>query len=169
VGPPDGASNADLIRWSFQQLNRHDAEAMSALWTDQTYQRFPDRVCHGTSEIRAYFDEVFAAIPDVVVEMLSLVEQGDEVFVRWRLSGTQRGRLQGLEGTGRRILLDGVDHFTLRDGKIAGNFVVFDQMQWARDIGLLPPDGSNADKAVRAAFNAKVRVQQEIQARRSTS
>jgi len=142
---------------------------MSTLWTDQTFQRFPDRVCHGTAEIRAYFDEVFEAIPDVVVEMLALVEQGDDVFVRWRLSGTQQGRLQGLEGTGRRIRLDGVDHFTLRDGKIASNFVVFDQMQWARDIGLLPPDGGSADKAVKAAFNAKVRVQKEIQARRSTS
>jgi steroid delta-isomerase-like uncharacterized protein len=169
VGPPAGASNGDIIRWSFQQLNRHDAEAMSALWTDQTLQRFPDRNCHGTAEIRAYFEETFAAIPDLVVEMLSLVEDGDEVFVRWRLSGTQKGRLQGLEGTGRKLRLDGVDHFTLRDGKIASNFVVFDQMQWARDIGLLPHDGSNADKAVKAAFNAKARVAKEVQARRSTS
>ena len=142
---------------------------MSELWTEQTYQRFPDRVCHGTGEIRAYFDEVFAAIPDLAVEVLALNEQGDDVFVRWRLSGTQRGRIQGLEGSGRRIRLDGVDHFTLRDGKIASNFVVYDQMQWARDIGVLPPDGSSADKAVKAAFNAKVRVQREIQARRSTS
>jgi steroid delta-isomerase-like uncharacterized protein len=142
---------------------------MSELWTEQTYQRFPDRVCHGTGEIRAYFDEVFAAIPDLAVEVLALVEQGDEVFVRWRLSGTQRGRIQGLEGTGRRIRLDGVDHFTLRDGKIASNFVIYDQMQWARDIGLLPHDGTSADKAVKGAFNAKARVQKEIQARRSTS
>ena len=74
---------------------------MSELWTDQTYQRFPDRDCHGAEEIRAYFEATFAAIPDLRVEILALVEQGDEVLVRWRLSGTQQGRLQGLEGTGR--------------------------------------------------------------------
>jgi steroid delta-isomerase-like uncharacterized protein len=142
---------------------------MKQLWTDDTVQRFPDRTCHGTAEIATYFAETFAAIPDLAIEVQAVVEQGDEVFVRWRLTGTQEGRIQGIDGTGRRLELDGVDHFTLRDGKIASNFVVFDQMQWARHIGLLPPDGSAADRALKTAFNAKTRVAREIQARRSTS
>jgi steroid delta-isomerase-like uncharacterized protein len=142
---------------------------MSELWTDQTLQRFPDRDCHGTAEIRAYFEATFAAIPDLAVEMLAIVEQGDEVFVRWRISGTQSGRLQGLEGTGRKLRLDGVDHFTLRDGKIASNFVIYDQLQWARQIGLMPEDGSAADRALKTAFNAKTKLAKELQARRSTS
>ena len=142
---------------------------MSELWTDQTFQRFPDRQCHGAAEIRAYFEATFAAIPDLAVEMLALVEQGDEVFVRWRLSGTQQGRLQGLEGTGRKLRLDGIDHFTLRDGKIASNFVVFDQMQWARQIGLLPDDGTTADRAVSADYHAPTQVARVIQPPRSTS
>ncbi len=142
---------------------------MSELWTDQTLQRFPDRDCHGAAEIRAYFEDTFAAIPDLMVEMLAIVEQGDEVFVRWRLSGTQQGRLQGLEGTGRRIRLDGVDHFTLRDGKIASNFVIYDQTQWGRQIGLIPDDGTAGDKALKSAFNARVKVSRAVQARRSTS
>ena len=75
----------------------------------------------------------------------------------------------GLDGTGKRLELDGADHFTVRDGKIASNFVIFDQMQWARHIGLMPPEGSTPDKAIKAAFNAKTRVAKEIQARRSTS
>ena len=142
---------------------------MKQLWTDGTVQRFPDRTCHGTAEIAAYFEETFAAIPDLAIEVQAVIEQGDDVFVRWRLTGTQEGRIQGIDGTGRRLELDGVDHFTLRDGKIASNFVVFDQMQWARHIGLLPPDGSAADRALKTAFNAKTRVAREIQARRSTS
>jgi predicted ester cyclase len=142
---------------------------MSELWTDSTYQRFPDRDCHGAAEIGEYFEATFAAIPDLVVETLALVEQGDEVFVRWRLSGTQHGRLQGLEGTGRRLRLDGVDHFTLRDGKIASNFVIFDQAQWGRQIGLMPDDGSTGDRALKGAFNARVKLARAVQARRSTS
>jgi steroid delta-isomerase-like uncharacterized protein len=142
---------------------------MSTLWTDQTFQRFPDRDCHGAAEIRAYFDATFAAIPDLVVETLALVEQGDEVFVRWRLSGTQQGKLQGLEGSGRRIRLDGVDHFTLRDGKIASNFVIFDQTQWGRQIGLVPEDGSTGDRALKGAFNARIKLARTLQERRSTS
>ena len=142
---------------------------MSTLWTEQTLQRFPDRDCHGTAEIRDYFEAIFEAIPDLAVEMLAIVEQGDEVFVRWRLSGTQQGRLQGLEGTGRRIRLDGVDHFTFRDGRIASNFVIFDQTQWGRQIGLVPEDGSTGDRALKGAFNARTRFARKVQERRSTS
>jgi steroid delta-isomerase-like uncharacterized protein len=169
VTPPTGVSNADLIRWSFEQLNRHDTRAMRQLWRDDTLQRFPDRTCRGADEIAAYFEETFAALPDLRVEVVALVERGDEVFVRWRLTGTQQGAIQGIEGTGRRIELDGVDHFTLRDGRIASNFVVFDQMQWARQVGLMPADASPADRALKAAFNARTKLAARLQARRSTS
>jgi steroid delta-isomerase-like uncharacterized protein len=169
VQPPADASNGDLIRWSFERLNAHDSASMAELWTDETVERLPDRTMNGVDETVAYFEEIFAGLPDLRVEVQGLVEQGDEVIVRWRMSGTHSGRLQGLDGTGRRIELDGVDHFTLRDGKIASNFVVYDQMQWARAIGILPADASAADRALKAAFNAKTRVAKELQARRSTS
>jgi steroid delta-isomerase-like uncharacterized protein len=167
--PPTGVSNADVIRWSFEQLNRRDVAAMRQLWSDDTVERFPDRTCHGSDEIAAYFEETFAALPDLEVEVVALVAQGDDVSVRWHLTATQEGRIQGIDGTGNRLELDGADHFTLKDGKIVSNFVIFDQMQWARDIGLMPPEGSIADRAIKAAFNAKTRVANEIQARRSTS
>jgi steroid delta-isomerase-like uncharacterized protein len=167
--PPTGVSNAELIRWSFDQLNRHDSSAMRQLWRDDTLQRFPDRTCHGADEIAAYFEETFAALPDLHVAIVALVERDDEVFVRWRLTGTQQGRIQGIDGTGRRIELDGVDHFTLRDGAIVSNFVVFDQLQWGRQIGLMPPAGSAADRGMKAAFNARTKLASRLQARRSTS
>jgi steroid delta-isomerase-like uncharacterized protein len=167
--PPTGVSNADVIRWSFEQLNRRDVAAMRQLWSDDTVERFPDRTCHGPDEIAAYFEETLAALPDLELETVALVEQGDDVFVRWHLTGTQEGRIQGIDGTGKQLELDGADHFTLKDGKIVSNFVIFDQMQWARHVGLMPPEGSTADRAIKAAFNAKTRVAKEIQARRSTS
>jgi len=169
IAPPTTASNADVIRWSFEQLNRHDIAAMRQLWTDDTVNRFPDRTCRGADEIAAYFEETIAALPDFRAEIVSLVADGDDVFVRWHLTGTQEGRIQGIDGTGKRLELDGADHFTLKDGKVVSNFVIFDQMQWARHVGLMPPDGSAADRALKVAFNAKTRVTQEIQARRSTS
>jgi hypothetical protein len=48
-----------------------------------------------------------------------------------------------------------MDHFVMRDGIVLSNFVVFDQMQYARQIGMLPPDGSLADKSLKRAFNAR--------------
>ena len=48
------------------------------------------------------------------------------------------------------------------------NFVVFDQMQFARQIGLLPPEGSPADKAVKVAFNAKTKIADAIAQQRES-
>ncbi len=156
--PPATASNGELVRWAFEQLNRRDITPLREFWTDATVERFPDRTCRGADEIAAYFEEALAAIPDWNIRVTSLVEQGDDVFVHWHLTGTHAGELLGIAPTGRALAIDGMDHFVIRDGKIVSNFVVFDQMQYARQIGMMPADGSGADRALKQAFNLRTRV-----------
>ncbi len=156
--PPTGVSNAELIRWTFEQLNNHDLSGLKQFWAADTVERFPDRTCRGSDEVAAYFEETFAALPDMRIDPLSIVEQGDDVFVQWHMTGTHTGPVQGIEATGKTIALDGMDHFVLRDGKVVSNFVVFDQMQYSRQIGILPSQDSVADKAMKSAFNARTKV-----------
>jgi steroid delta-isomerase-like uncharacterized protein len=166
AAPPTAASNADLIRWAFEVLNSRDITALRQLWTDATVERFPQRACQGPDAIARYFEETFAALPDVHVNVLRISEQGDDVFVHWHLTGTHTGAaFDGIDATGRAIALDGIDHFVMRDGKVLSNFVVFDQMQFARQVGLLPPDGTRADRAVKRAFNAKSRLLSRLRRR----
>lgn len=161
--PPASASNGDLIRWAFGQLNKRDVTPLRRFWTDETVQRFPDRTCRGEDEIAAYFEERFVALPDWHMEVVDLIEDGDHVFVHWQLTATHSGApVQGLEATGRRIELDGMDHFVMRDGKTVSNFIVFDQLQWARQTGFLPEDGTAGDRVAKAAFNAKGRLQRRL-------
>ncbi|MDP9385018.1 MAG: ester cyclase [Actinomycetota bacterium] len=155
---PTTASNGELVRWAFEQLNRRDVTPLRRFWTEATVERFPDRTCTGAEEIAAYFEEALAALPDWDMRIVSLVEQGDDVFVHWHLTGSHRGELLGIAPTGKRLAIDGIDHFVIRDGKVISNFVVFDQMQFARQIRLLPPDGSRGDRAVKQAFNLRTRV-----------
>ena len=167
TAPPTQASNGELIRWAFDRINDHDIAPLRELWTPETVERFPDRTCRGAEQIAAYFEDLFAAVPDVRMEVLQVVEQGDDVFVRWHLTGTHTGTAwSGIEPTGRRIELDGIDHFVVRDGRVVSNFVVFDQMDVGRAMGLLPPDGSAGDKALKGAFNAKTKVAEAIRRRR---
>jgi hypothetical protein len=56
------------------------------------------------------------------------------------------------------VAIDGMDHFVFRDGVVISNFVVFDQMQYARQIGMMPADGSAADKSLKVAFNARTKL-----------
>ena len=156
--PPAQASNGELIRWAFKVLNQRDVATLRQFWTDDTVQRFPDRTCIGADEIAAYFEEAFTAISDWHMEVVSIVEHGEDVFVHWHLTGKHTGLLLGIQPTGKPLAIDGMDHFVLRDGKSVSNFVIFDQMQYARQIGMMPPDGSAGDKALKSAFNARTKV-----------
>jgi steroid delta-isomerase-like uncharacterized protein len=159
ASPPETATNAELIRRAFDILNTHDVAALKQFWTADTVERFPTETSVGADAIGAYFQAAFDALPDFRIEIVGLAAQRDDVFAHWRLTGTHSGALwQGIAPTGRAVELDGIDHFILRDGKVISNFVVFDQMQFARSVGMMPPDGSTADRAMKAAFNAKTRI-----------
>ncbi len=168
TAPPTDVSNGELIRWAFEILNGGDVTPLRGFWNADTVERFPDATCRGADEIAAYFEGVFAALPDFHMRVDSLVEQGDDVFVHWHLTGTHTGApFSGIAATGREVAIDGIDHFVLRSGTVVSNFVVFDQMQFARQIGLLPPDGSAADRAMKTAFNGKTELVRRVRARTS--
>jgi steroid delta-isomerase-like uncharacterized protein len=157
--PSNATSNADVLRWAFEILNTRDITPLREWWTDATVERFPQRTYRGSEELARYFDDTFAALPDFHIKIVCIAEQGDDVFVHWHLTGTHTGgAFNGIEATGRPVALDGIDHFVMRDAKIVSNFVVFDQMQFARQVGLMPPDGTRADRAVKSAFNARSRL-----------
>src|SRR5437764_529684 len=160
--PPTGVSNAELIRWAFEVINRHDAPSLAQLYTAETVERFPDRTCRGAAEIVAYFEDVFAAVPDCNIQIVDVAEQGDDVFVQWHMTGTHRGLLLGIAPTGRSLSIDGIDHFVVRDAKVVSNFVAVDQLQYARQIGMMPPDGSAADRVMKAVFNARTKLARRL-------
>lgn len=161
------ATNTELARQVIDAINAHDVEALRRLWADDVEERFPDKTCHGKEELSAYFKGLFAAMPDFRMDVVSAVEDGETVFAHWRLTGTHTGgQFNGIDVTGKSIAFDGMDQFTFRDGKMVSNFVVFDQMAVGRQLGLLPPDGSPPDRALKAAFNAKTKVATKIRERR---
>jgi len=108
-------------------------------------------------DIREYFSNLFAAIPDWQFEVIEMVAEGDKVAVHWRARGTftGEGRLEGFVANGRSIDMRGLDILTVEDGRIVANFAYTNAMELARQIGALPPSGSGQEKAMAAAFNAK--------------
>ncbi len=156
------SSGVELVRQTLDALNRGKPSELRQLWAEDGVERFPDRICRGIDEIVAYFEEALAAISDWRMELVAVADRGEDVFVHWHLTGKQTGPIQGIEPTAKPVAIDGIDHFVIRDGKIISNFVVFDQMQYARQLGMMPPDGSAGDRAVKAAFNAKTRLSQRF-------
>lgn len=165
---PDTATEArtpvDLAHEVFAEvLNRRDADALVPYWAEDVVEVFPTGTLTGRQEVRDYFAETFAAIPDFHIEAERIAGDDTTVFVKWRLTGTfSGGTWMGIEPTGSRVDLHGMDCFTVRDGLVVHNHVIYDGAAFARQIGMLPPAGSAADRAVLAAFNARTRVRDRL-------
>jgi predicted ester cyclase len=110
-------------------------------------------------EYRRWFSEMFAAFPDLRFEVIEIVAEGDQAAVRWAIDATFNGatRFEGMEPTGARVQLEGVDILTVRDGKIASLEAYMNGMEMARQVGALPPQGSAPERGMFALLNLKTR------------
>jgi steroid delta-isomerase-like uncharacterized protein len=153
-------SPVEIAREVFETvLNRRDADALRPYWADDLVEQLPTGTYRGPDEMARYFAETFAALPDFRIEPERIAAEGETVFVKWRMTGTFSGApWQGIEPTGDRIALDGMDCFSFREGKIVHNAVVFDQMSFGRQIGMLPAQDSLGERGMRAAFNARTKL-----------
>ena len=153
----------ELIREAFDKLTLRDPEALCDYWAEDIVEQFPTGTYRGRDEVRDYFASLFAAFPDFQIDAVKIAGTGNTVFVRWHASGTFTGASwMGVEATGSRVELDGTDCFTVRDGKIAANFVIFDQISFARQIGLLPAEDSALDRMMRSNFNLRTRLRKRL-------
>jgi len=89
----------------------------------------------GVEGVRRFMGMFGEALPDVSVEVGPMVAEGDLVSVRTVTSGTHRGSLLGVPGSGRRVSIDGVDIVRVRDGRIVEHWGLTDSVGLLRQVG----------------------------------
>jgi len=150
------------VRALFARFN--DREAFFAdpasTWIDRPQYRVfaQDLEMSARDEVLAWFRGLFDAVPDLHMEVEDVAISGqpgrERVTVRWHLTGTFSGTpYMGIEPTGRPVDLRGMDLISTEDGRIAGNNIYYDQLSFARQIGMLPAEGSLGDRMLTGAFN----------------
>jgi steroid delta-isomerase-like uncharacterized protein len=150
-----------LARTYFEAVAARDIDAMVACWKPGGIENIAPvgRPLSVPDEMRAFFEETFAAMPDMRFEVLDVVAARNQAAVRWHATGTFcGGTFQGIEPTGARVELEGIDLLTVEDGKIIRNDAYYDSGQFARAVGLLPPQESTTERRMAAAFNTRTRL-----------
>ena len=156
------AIDEDFVRDLFARFSDRAAffADPAAVWIDRPRYRVAaqDLAMNSREDIVAWFGELFDAVPDLQMEVEDVVIAGEpgreRVTVRWRMTGTfSGGPYLGIEPTGRAIDLRGMDLIDVEDGRVAGNNIYYDQLTFARQIGMLPEAGSRGDRLMTDAFN----------------
>jgi steroid delta-isomerase-like uncharacterized protein len=151
---------AEVARAAFDGVIARDPDAIVANLAEDVVDNFVAvGVFRGRAAVRAFFVELFSAAPDFTMVVDRIVADDTSAVVQWHAAGTFTGTpFQGIHATGRRSEILGADVMEISDGLIRHNTIYYDGATFARQIGLLPPEGSRADRAMLAAFNAKTRL-----------
>lgn len=94
---------------TYAAWNAHDADAVAAVFAEDAVIREIGGAgeLHGRAAVRARAAALLTAFPDLRLERLELVIDGDRHADRWVLSGTHRGELFGFAPTGRPVRVEG--------------------------------------------------------------
>jgi len=154
------AGPAKVARAYFDALANQDVEGMVDCWKPGGIENISTvGVLSVPDGLRSFFNELFTALPDGQTEVLSVVAARNQAAVHWRMVGTFcGGPFIGIQPTGARLQLEGLDLLTIENGLIVRNDAFSDGTQLARQLGMLPPNDSPVDKGMTAAFNVRTKV-----------
>jgi steroid delta-isomerase-like uncharacterized protein len=159
------ADAAAIGKGYFEAVGAKDVDAMTAFWEPGAIDEIHGLVSmRAPDDIRDWFANMFRAVPDFQMEIVDLIATGDKVAVRWHMTGTFSGdaKFEGAIATGEKIDITGCDVLTVRDGKIVHNDAYMNGMQMARQLGVLPPQGSGQERAMIGATNVKTRLARKL-------
>ena len=156
-----------VARRYFEAIAARDLDGAVALWADGGRDNVRGQVdAIAPDGVRAFLGELLEAVPDLSFEVVSTTTQDDRCAVQWQLRGTFAGpgALNGLQPTGDRVTIEGVDLLSVRDGLIQANDAYPDSIALPRQLGMIPPQGSTAEERLAGAFNAKTRLSARLSA-----
>lgn len=112
---------------TYAAWNAHDADAVAAVFAEDAVLREIGRAeeFRGRPAIRERAAALLRAFPELGLERLELVVDGERHADRWLKTGTQRGPLFGMPASGRRVRVLGATFTRLGPGGLVAEDVRF--------------------------------------------
>jgi predicted ester cyclase len=134
--------NAAAYRAALDRANEGDLDGYLSFYSD-------DVVFGGVSPepmdkagVVAFHENFYGAFPGTQVEVLDLIESGDQLAARLLLSGPHEGAFLGAPATGNDVQLAITTILTVRDGKCVERWSTADMLGLLIQVGAVPPPGA---------------------------
>ena len=82
----------------------------------------------GPEGFTAFAGTIWTAFPDAVFVLDAISEAAGTVAVRWSMTGTHLGPLDGQAATGNRVALHGLAQFSFDGDRIAASWIEYDRL-----------------------------------------
>ncbi len=142
--------NKQVVRRFFETLDRHDTERMDQLVSSDDYSLhfsgMPPMDWNGNK--KEFLDPFAKAFPDLHRNIVDMVAEGDKVAVSVNVTGTYKGKFQGIPATGKHVSFTAMDILTIKDGKVTEEWATADMMGLMQQIGAIPPRSASDSSSI---------------------
>ena len=137
---PRDALRIAAVEEHVRQENRHDIDGLlSTFGGNAVYEDGPWGEKHdGMGAVRAYYEGLFRAAPDLHIEVKKRHVGDDAIVVESVITGTHRGHWRGLPPTGRHLEFPLCAVYTFDESdRIVGERIYYDRATVLRQLGVL--------------------------------
>ena len=136
--------NKAIARRGYEAINRNNLDALDEVVAPDITDHDPaPGQAPGLEGVKQWFSSMHTAFPDFRMNVEDMIAEGDKVVARVRLSGTNQGEFMGIDATGNRVTITGIDILRVNaDGKIVEHWGNFDDLGMMQQLGVMePPSG----------------------------
>jgi len=131
-------SNERIIRRFVDEIvNRGDTSALREMVHPDYVYRSPGEEFRGPDGLAALLNGYREAFPDLQMEIDELLVADNATVLEFTLTGTHRGDLLGIPATGRQVSVNGMVRSRFRDGRIAEEWEILDQLSLFEQLGVV--------------------------------
>ncbi len=130
--------NTQVVLGCWGVANSHDASGFDRYYSDDVVYHGNDGEIRDRDNVKAYLQTFMTALPDLKLTVEDIFGEGDRVFSRARLQGTNTGEFNGMPPTGKSIDISWIMNVCrVQDGRIVEEWEILDQLELMRQLGLI--------------------------------
>ena len=132
---------ATMLRIYEEVFNQGNVNVVDEVLADDflEHEELPPGISQGKDAPKTYTAMFRSAFPDFHMEVLEMLQDGNKVITRARVSGTHEGEFMGIAATGNRFEVSAIDIVEFRDGLGIGHWGVMDMATMMQQLGVGGP------------------------------
>ena len=132
--------NKAIARRGYEAINQNNLDALDEVAAPHLTDHDPaPGQAPGLDGVKQWFSSMHTAFPDFQMNVEDMIAEGDKVVARVRMSGTHQGVFMGIDATGNRVTITGIDILRVNaDGKIVEHWGNFDDLGMMQQLGVVP-------------------------------
>jgi steroid delta-isomerase-like uncharacterized protein len=124
-------------RSRYQAFDRKDPQLLDQILSDDRVDiPSPPGIPPGPAGVKRTFARLTTAFPDLKLTIEGILQDGNKVVVRARMTGTQKEALMDFPSKNRKVDIQVVDIHEVKDGKIIRTWHTEDWMSGLRQLGV---------------------------------